>query len=115
MNKSAGRPSYEPTDVLRDKVKTLAAVGTRYEDIASLLDISDDTLVKYYKKELDEGRIQANAAIAQTLYNQAKAGNTAAMIFWLKSRARWKETSAYEMTGEGGGPLSIKVVSGVDD
>ena len=110
-----GRPAHQPTDVSRDKVKSLAAVGTRYEDIASLLEISDDTLVKYYKRELEEGRIQANAAIAQTLYNQAKAGNTAAMIFWLKSRAKRKETTSHEISGTDGGPLSIKVVSGIDE
>jgi hypothetical protein len=115
MTNGPGRPQHEVTDALRDKVKTLAAVGTRHEDIALVIGISADTLVKHYRQELDEGRIHANAAVAQTLYNQAKSGNTTAMIFWLKSRARWKETTAHEISGADGSPLTINVMSGVDD
>ena len=61
----------------------------------------------YYQEELDEGRIDANSAIAGTLFQQAKNGNTAAAIFWLKTRARWKETSAHEVTGANSGPIQI--------
>jgi transposase len=97
-----GRPPYEPTDADREVAKKLAALGTTYEDIAKKLKISSDTLVKYYKQELEEGRIDANASIAGTLFQQAKKGNTAAAIFWLKTRARWKETNVTELAaGEG--------------
>ena len=96
---------YTPSDENKKLVKTLAAVGITFEDIATKLEISSDTLVKYYKKELDDGRIDANASIGQTLFQQAKNGNTAAAIFWLKTRARWKETSSHEVTGADGAPL----------
>ena len=96
-----------PTEEHQKLVKTLAAVGITHEDIASKLDISSDTLVKYYKKELDDGRIDANASIAQTLFQQAKNGNTSAAIFWLKTRARWKETSAHEISGNEGGKIEL--------
>ena len=98
---------YTPTDENKKLVKTLAAVGITFEDIATKLDISADTLVKYYKKELDDGRIDANASIGQTLFQQAKNGNTAAAIFWLKTRARWKETQVNEVTGQDGGDIKI--------
>jgi hypothetical protein len=78
-----------------------------HEDIALRLKISSDTLVKYYQEELDEGRIDANSAIAGTLFNQAKKGNTAAAIFWLKTRARWKETQSHEHSGVDGGEIRI--------
>lgn len=110
-----GRPPHEPTDQNRLQVKTLAAVGIRHEDIAAKLGISADTLTKYYRKELDDGRVDANAVVAKSLYEQAKTGNTSAMIFWLKTRAGWKETMVNEHTGADGGPLSIKVVSGIDE
>ena len=96
-----------PTEENQKLVRTLAAVGITHEDIASKLDISSDTLVKYYKKELDDGRIDANASIAQTLFQQAKNGNTSAAIFWLKTRARWKETSAHEISGNEGGKIEL--------
>ena len=106
---------HNPNETNKNLVKTLAAVGVTYEDIASKLNISSDTLVKYYKKELDDGRIDANASIAQTLFKQAKDGNTSAAIFWLKTRARWKETTAHEITGAEGQAITVKVVTGIDD
>lgn len=109
-----GRPAHEPTDENKTKVKTLAAVGIRHEDIAAKLGISADTLTKYYRKELDDGRVDANAAVAKSLYEQAKTGNTAAMIFWLKTRAGWKETQVNEHTGADGQPLKISVVTGIE-
>lgn len=96
------------TDESRALVKTLSAVGTRHEDIASKMGISDDTLVRKYRQELDDGRIDANAVIAKSLYEQARGGNTVAMIFWLKTRAKWHETLA--VTGVEGGPIQIQAV-----
>ncbi len=91
-----------PDDKSRLLVKSLSAVGIRYIDIAQKLDITDDTLRKHYKKELEEGRIDANTQMGTTLFQQAKAGNTTALIFWLKTRAGWKETNVTEHAiGEG--------------
>ena len=99
-----------PTEETRKLVRSLSAVGIRYVDIASKLDITHETLVKHYKTELDDGRIDANASIGQTLFQQAKNGNTAAAIFWLKTRAGWKETNTVEVTGEDGQPLQSPVI-----
>jgi hypothetical protein len=106
----AGRPPHKPTKDSRDQVKRLSALGCPHEDIAIRLKISSDTLVKYYKNELDEGRIDANAAIAGTLFQQAKNGNTTAAIFWLKTRAQWAETVKQEISGKDGGPLTIQLL-----
>jgi transposase len=107
MTKQVGRPPHEPTEQTRLQAKTLAAVGIRHEDIAAKLGITADTLTKYYRKELDDGRVDANAQIGKSLFEQARAGNTAAMIFWLKTRAGWKETQVQEHTGPEGQPLVI--------
>lgn len=96
-----------PTEETRKLVRSLSAVGIRYVDIASKLDIGDDTLVKHYKKDLEDGRIDANASIGQTLFQQAKNGNTSAAIFWLKTRANWKETNALEISGANGGVIKV--------
>lgn len=110
-----GRPPHLPNADTRNKVYTLSTVGTRHEDIASVLNISHDTLVKYYKEELDKGRIEANASVAETLFKQAKEGNTTAMIFWLKSRAKWKESTQHEISGNPDGtPVEVKIVTGIE-
>jgi len=110
-----GRPPHLPDATTRNKVFMLSTVGTRHEDIATVLNISADTLTKYYKEELDKGRIEANASVAETLFKQAKEGNTTAMIFWLKSRAKWKETSQHEISGNpDGSPVEVKIITGIE-
>jgi len=114
--KKVGRPPHLANDDTRKQVYELSSVGTRYEDIATVLGISADTLTKYYPEELKKGRIEANTAIASTLYEKAKSGDTTSMIFWLKSRAQWKETQKHEHAGDPDGePIQVKVVTGIDD
>ena len=113
--RKAGRPPHLPNADTRNKVYMLSTVGTRHEDIASVLGITHDTLVKYYKEELDKGRIEANASVAETLFKQAKEGNTTAMIFWLKSRAKWKESTQHEISGNPDGtPVEVKIITGIE-
>lgn len=104
---------HKTTDESRKLVRTLSSVGITYEDIASKLNISADTLSKHYKQDLLDGRVDANALIGQSLYQSARDGNTSAQIFWLKTRAGWKETNALELSGVDGG--AIQVITGIDD
>ena len=112
--KKAGRPRHQVLATTRNEVYELSKVGTRYEDIATVLGFSEDTLTKYYREELDKGRIESNAIIAGTLFEKAKQGDTASMMFWLKTRAQWSEKNTTELTGENGNPINIKVVTGID-
>jgi hypothetical protein len=61
-------------------------------DISGVVGIDPKTLRKYYREELDFGETKANAQIAGFLFNAAKNGNVTAQIFWLKTRAMWRET-----------------------
>tara|TARA_E500000318_G_C3495241_1_gene186112 strand:- start:71 stop:358 length:288 start_codon:yes stop_codon:yes gene_type:complete len=66
------------------------------EQIAKIIGVSEKTLRKHYREELELGRVKANATIGGALFNSAKEGNTAAQIFWLKTRAGWRETNRIE-------------------
>lgn len=90
--KNPGLPRHEPTDATRQTVSLHATVGTRQEVIADILGISVDTLQRHYRSELDTSREKANASVGGALYKKAMSGDTASMIFWLKTRARWRET-----------------------
>jgi hypothetical protein len=83
---------HKPTDETRHIVRSHAIVGTPQENICTILGISLPTLHKHYREELDTARDKANAAIGGALYTKAMSGDTASMIFWLKTRARWRET-----------------------
>ena len=106
---------HEPTPETRLQVKTLASVGTPQDQIAIVVGITKNTLLKYYRKELDTAMTMANAKVAQSLFQQANAGNTAAAIFWLKCRAGWVDTQKVEMTGANGGEINVTITRRVID
>jgi hypothetical protein len=70
----------------------MAAYGIPEGDISAVLGVDPKTLRKHYREELDLGETKANAQGAGFLFNSARNGNVTAQIFWLKTRARWRET-----------------------
>jgi hypothetical protein len=85
------RTAFVVTEALREKVRYLAGLGVPQDDIARLLSCAPKTLRKRFRDELDRGVAEANATISGSLFAAAKAGNIAAMIFWMKTRAHWRE------------------------
>jgi hypothetical protein len=85
------RAPFVINKALREKVSHLAGVGVPQDDIAKIVGCAPKTLRKHFRAELDRGVAEANAVIAGCLFAAAKAGNIAAMIFWMKARARWRE------------------------
>jgi hypothetical protein len=86
-----GRPAHEVTDGNKKLVKVLSGIGLTQAQIASKLDISVDTLTAKYRTELDLGKADAVASIADTLFKKARNGDNACMFFFLKTQGRWKE------------------------
>src|SRR5215213_9244997 len=85
------RQSFTPTDELRSKVKKWAALGATHDDIANAIGCTAKTLRRHFRRELDTGVAEANAALSGYLFNAAKAGKVKAQIFWLKTKAGWRE------------------------
>lgn len=105
--------SHKPTKTTRDTVMMHAMVGTPQDDIARVLNIDPKTLRLHYRDELDLAAAKANATIGGALFNKAKSGDTAAMIFWMKTRARWSERSEFDHTSSDGSmtPSRIEIVA----
>lgn len=106
MAKKSTSP-HERTEYNAKQVEAMSAYGVPQDDIAKVLGISKNTLRKYYLDELDTAAIKANAKIAGKLYEKAMSGDSASIFFWLKTRAKWKETHAVEHTGADGAALSV--------
>ena len=87
-----GRRAHKPDPAQRRQVEAMAAYGIPEIDIAAVLGVDPKTLRKHYRDELDLGETKANAQVAGFLFNSARSGNVTAQIFWLKTRARWRET-----------------------
>ena len=88
------RTAFVVNDAMRERVRYLAGVGVRQEDIAKIIGCAPKTLRKRLRDELDRGVAEANATIAGSLFAKAKGGDTPAQIFWLKTRAHWREKTA---------------------
>jgi hypothetical protein len=89
---------FEPTTEQRRLVADLVAFALTAEQIATLVvdprtskQISRRSLYRHFRREMAVGAPKANAEIAGALFRAAKRGNVVAQIFWLKTRAGWRE------------------------
>lgn len=107
-----GRPSFKPTDENKELVRQLVMVGVSHEQIAMAIGIGARTLYRYFREELDTAACQANAKVAQSLFHNAVVeNNVAAQIFWMKTRAGWKEAQRVEVVQERA-PQTVKLSRG---
>ena len=84
------------------KVEVLASQGLTHAQIAACLEISETTLYEK-KKQLTEfsetikkGRAKGIQKVSNALFEAALSGNVTAMIFFLKTKAGWKEPDVPE-------------------
>ena len=95
---------------LAAKVEALAGCGLTAAEIARVVGADETELSADYADELATGQIKANARVAESLYRKATGEGREAVtaaIFWLKTRARWKETSINEVTHTVADPISV--------
>lgn len=103
---------FKPTEADRKRVKVMAAMGTIPEDICLVvLDENDEpichnTLRRYFKTEMKQGKIQAGADVAQSLFvnaTDAKYRGTGPQVTaawkWLTAREGWSEKAEVENKG----------------
>ena len=102
-----GNKAYVVTEENRRIVQMMTAAGVTQEGIALCIGCSIDTLERHFRRELDTAVDELNTKVAGSLLKSALGGNTAAQIFWLKTRARWRETDRIEHTGADGSPLNL--------
>lgn len=107
------RLAHEVTEKSRRVVKSMAAMGCRHEEIATLMEMTPKTLRKHYRAELDRGAIEANAKVMQSLFMMATSGkNAAAAIFWAKTRCGLREGGSGRRHAESAPP---QIILRVDD
>ena len=109
------KPLHQPTDKTRAEIIALRSYGVPIKEVAAYIGIDDKTLYKYYRDELENSAIKANANVGKFLY-QAASGQALttgatysdcvrAAMFWAKTRMGWKETNVQEHTGANGKDL----------
>ncbi len=114
--KDASGEKFVPTSEHRAQIEALAAYGIPQTAMCSLIvnprtgrPISESTLRKHFRDELESGLWKAVASVASCLYEMTTSPGpyqAAACQFFLKTRARWRETDRMEVTGVDGAPIS---------
>ena len=104
----AGRPEHKPTEKDHKTVETMVAVGIPVADICKVIGITEKTLRKHYKEELNTAVAKANSQVGKRLFQKCMEGDTPSLIWWTKTRMRWKETKVVEGSSEA--PPVFKVV-----
>ncbi len=103
------RPAHQPDAFHRRQIEALAGYGVPEAEIAGMMAIDPKTLRQHYRHELDHSHTKANAKVAENLFRKATGDgreSVTAAIFWLKARARWKETSIHEHGGAPNSPIT---------
>lgn len=104
-----GQPPHQPTEKQIEEVKAFVKVGVMGKVIADYLGISEPTLIKHYKKYMDQARGQAHARVGKGLYERAVSGDVTAQIWYTKAQMGWKETKKEEHSGPDGQPITHDV------
>jgi hypothetical protein len=65
------RQAFVVNDGMREKVRYLAGLGVRQDDIAKIIRCAPKTLRKQFRDELDRGVAEANATVSALPRRQA--------------------------------------------
>jgi len=113
-----GRKAIELTEEQKAQVEALAAYLTN-EQIADYFGISRPTFNAIMERDPDillrykRGKAKAIGSVAQSLIQQARAGDKVAAMFYLKTQAGWRETTHVDHSNTDGTlkPSVIEIVA----
>ena len=90
-----GRPAWKPSVKDPETVRMMTAVGIDQDQICRFFRITQKTLRKHCRAELDEGAVEANMAVGRSMYQMALKAPYAtrfmASRYWLATRAGWRD------------------------
>lgn len=108
VKRKPGRPPWEPTEDDINQVERLSALGLSNENIAYFFDKNADTIYQRindtpaFKEAIKKGKAKACGKVLNALWSKIEGGDTACILFYLKTQMGWKETQVVENTGKDG-------------
>lgn len=95
------RKPHQPTQQTRGQVEMLAGLGIKHDDISRVIGVSDETLRKYYREQLDVGKPKMVAKVAANLFKHACGEGKHAVNaakFFLERQGGWIQKTETETT-----------------
>lgn len=92
---------YKPTDEDRTFVEQAVMAGSRINDIADCLNITDDTLRKHFRYEIMTSRERLKSDAIRVLMDSLSDGSLDAAKYVLSRVAGWVERSEVDHTTKG--------------
>lgn len=99
---------YRPTDADRLFVERAVMAGSRINDIADCLNITDDTLRKHFRYEIMTSRERLKGDAVRVLMDSLTDNSLDAAKYVLSRVAGWSEKTVNEHTGKDGGPIAVE-------
>jgi hypothetical protein len=78
---------------MRESIQIMTAAGVKLSVIAKLLKMKPDKLREAFPDEVEYGDDILKSRMVNSLIQKALDGNVQALIFYLKSKANWKEAT----------------------
>ena len=97
------------------RIEALAGYGMSVAEIASIYRLEQAMVRETFAHELEAGEAKANARVAENLFRKATGEGREAVtaaIFWLKTRARWKEIHRDD---DGNQPVIVQIQRFAED
>jgi len=117
----AGRPTKFEKKFVEEGEK-LSALGLPQKDMAYFWAVSEDSITRWKEKRsefadaLKRGEAKRKISLLQAMHRNATERNNAAVqIFLAKNWLGMTDKQEWEVSGEGGGPLKIKLEEIITD
>jgi hypothetical protein len=106
-----GNPPFEATDEHRVTVRAMVAGGSQQWVIAHYLGISEDTLRRHFKLELEHGKLLVDGKVGGSIAQKALAGDAEMEKFYMRTRGGWSEKHRLAVGGDADAPPIAHEVS----
>jgi hypothetical protein len=106
--KKLGRPAHEPTEQSRNQVRVAASYGLTVDQICDLMDLSVNTLYKFYSTDLKTGHARGVYKVRQTLFQRMQTSDPV-LLHVSRTLGGLSEKTVHEHTGANGGAIEHNV------
>ena len=113
-----GRPAWIPTEETIEQVEKFASMGMTQQQIADALDIHISTLMDKknefieFADAIKRGQAKGVAFVTSKLFAKISAMDTASIIFYLKCKGGYSESSDLNITSNGSNKVEVIVTGG---